>query len=238
MYNFKRLYLLTLYNIKLQFRQGFYFAWIFITLLYIIMLYFLPQNIKETILPLIMLSEPSTFAMIFTGAIVLMERDDKMFENLFITPLPVRTYIYSKMISITIPAALCTLLISGLNSQLSLKLLLLLPAVILTTFFFVICGLILSASSRDIISFLGKIAVYGSIFILTILDYFGIFAGYFQYLLPSKGALVLISTAVGYKSHSLFELILSVITMAAAVIIIMIPAEKLFYKQIILQGGE
>ncbi|MCK5198960.1 MAG: hypothetical protein KAR21_11445, partial [Spirochaetales bacterium] len=110
MYNFKRLYLLTLYNIKLQFRQGFYYAWIFITMLYIIMLYFLPENIKIIILPLIMLSEPSTFAMIFTGAIVLLERDDKMFENLFITPLPVRTYIYSKMISMTIPAALCTLL--------------------------------------------------------------------------------------------------------------------------------
>ena len=238
MYNFRRLYLLTLYNIKLQFRQGFYFAWIFITLLYITLLYFLPQNIKETILPLIMLSEPSTFAMIFTGAIVLMERDDKMFENLFITPLPVRTYIYSKMISITIPAALCTLLISGLSGHFSLKLVLLLPAVILTTFFFVICGLILSASSRDIISFLGKIAIYGSIFILTIFDYFGIFAGYFQYLLPSKGALVLISTAVGYKSHSLFELILAFTTMTAAVIIIMIPAEKMFYKQIILRGGE
>ena len=238
MYNFKRLYLLTLYNIKLQFRQGFYYAWIFITMLYILMLYFLPENIKMISLPLIMLSEPSTFAMIFTGAIVLLERDDKMFENLFITPLPVRTYIYSKMISMTIPAALCTLLISGLSSHFSLKLVLLLPAVILTTFFFVICGLILSASSRDIISFLGKIAVYGSIFILTILDYFGIFAGYFQYLLPSKGALVLISTAVGYKSHSLFELILAFTTMTAAVIIIMIPAEKMFYKQIILRGGE
>ena len=238
MYNLKRLYRLTLYNIKLQFRQGFYYAWIFITILYIIMLYFLPQNIKITILPLIMLSEPSTFAMIFTGAIVLLERDDKMFENLFITPLPIKTYIYSKMISISIPAVLCTFLISGLTGYFSLKLLLLLPAVILTTFFFVICGLILSASSRDIISFIGKIAVYGSIFILTILDYFGIFAGYFQYLLPSKGALVLISTAIGYKSHSLFDLILAFTTMTAAVIIIMIPAEKMFYKQIIVRGGE
>ena len=190
------------------------------------------------ILPLIMLSEPSTFAMIFTGAIVLLERDDKMFENLFITPLPIRTYIYSKMISISIPAVLCTFLISGLTGYFSFKLLLLLPAVILTTFFFVIYGLILSASSRDIISFIGKIAVYGSIFILTILDYFGIFSGYFQYLLPSKGALVLISTAVGYKSHSIFELILAFTTMTAAVIIIMIPAEKMFYKQIILRGGE
>lgn len=238
MYNLTRLYRLTLYNIKLQFRQGFYYAWIFITMLYIIMLYFLPQNITIIIIPLIMLSEPSTFAMIFTGAIVLLERDDKMFENLFITPLPIRTYIYSKMISISIPAVLCTFLISGLTGHFSLSLLLLLPAVILTTFFFVICGLILSASSRDIISFVGKIAVYGSIFILTILDYFGIFAGYFQYLLPSKGALVLISTAVGYKSHSFFELILAFTTLTAGVIIIMIPAEKMFYKQIILRGGE
>ena len=96
MYNLKRLYHLTLYNIKLQFRQGFYYAWIFMTLFYILILYFIPQNITYKILPLIMLTEPSTFAMIFTGAIVLLERDEKMFENLFITPLPIRTYIYSK----------------------------------------------------------------------------------------------------------------------------------------------
>jgi len=233
-----RLYSLTLYNIKLQFRQGFYYAWIFMTLFYILILYFLPQNIKNLILPLIMLSEPSTFAMIFTGAIVLLERDEKMFENLFITPLPIRTYIYSKMISIAIPATICTFIISGFSGNFSTKLLLLIPAVILTTFFCVILSLMLSASAKNVMSLVGKLGIYGSIFSLSILDYFGLLSGYFQYLLPTKGALVLISTAVGYKDHSLYELILSFLTMTIAVIVILYPAEKSFYKQIILQGGE
>ncbi|MDA3940213.1 MAG: hypothetical protein PF693_13060 [Spirochaetia bacterium] len=238
MSDLNRLYILTLYNIKLQFRQGFYFAWLFITFLYTAMLYFLPDNIKMVSLPIFMLSEPFTFALIFTGAIVLLERDDNMFENLFITPLPIRTYIFSKMISMAIPATVCTFLISGLSSSFSVHLLLLLPAVILTTFFFVAFSLMVSASAGNIISLVVKLGIYSFVFNLSILDYFGIIPGYFHYILPSKGALVLISTAVGYRSHSLFELILSVITMTAAVIIIMIPAEKSFYKQIILKGGE
>ncbi|MCP4162412.1 MAG: hypothetical protein GY760_20270, partial [Deltaproteobacteria bacterium] len=169
MSNAKMLIILTNYNIKLQFRQGFYYAWIFVTIFYICILYFLPPNLKELALPIIMLSEPSPFAMIFTGAIVLMERNEKMFENLFITPLPIKTYIYSKMISIAIPATFCTLLICSLNSKFSLKLLLLIPAVSLTTFFFVVFGLIISASAKDIISFIGRIGIFGSVFVLTIL---------------------------------------------------------------------
>jgi fluoroquinolone transport system permease protein len=233
-----RLYTLTLYNIKLQFRQGFYFAWIFMTLFYILILYFLPRNIKDLILPLIMLSEPSTFAMIFTGAIVLLERDEKMFENLFITPLPIRGYIYSKMISIAIPATICTFIISSFSGNFSIKLFLLVPGVILTTFFFVVFSLILSVSAKNILSLVGKIGLYGSIFGLSILDYFGIFTGYFQYILPTKGSLVLISTAVGYKIYSFFELFLAITTMTIAVILILVPAEKSFQRQIINQGGD
>ena len=238
MNSFKRLILLSTYNIKLQFRQGFYYAWLFITLFYILGLYFLPDNIKNTILPLIMLSEPSTFAMIFTGAIVLLERDEKMLENLFITPLSIRMYIYSKMISIAIPATVCTIIISAISSGLTIKLLLLIPAIILTTFFFVIFSLLLSVSSRDIMSFIGKIGIYGSIFSITILDYFGFLQGYFQYLLPSKGALVLISAAVGYRLYPVWEITLSLITMIISIILILIPAERAFYRQIILKGGE
>jgi hypothetical protein len=96
----------------------------------------------------------------------------------------------------------------------------------------------ISASAKNIISLVGRIGLYGSIFGLSILDYFGIFTGYFQYILPTKGALVLISTAVGYKNYSLFELLLAVATMIIAVILILIPAEKSFHKQIILQGGD
>jgi fluoroquinolone transport system permease protein len=238
MYNFRGLLSLTIYNIKLQLRQGFYFAWLFMTLFYLILLYFLPQNMRRLILPLILLSEPSTFAMIFTGAIVLLERDDKMLENLFITPLSVRTYIYSKMISISIPATICTVIIVGLNGIITIRLLLIIPAVILTTYFCVVFSLLISASARTIISLMGRIALYGSVFCLSILDYFGILNGYFQYILPTKGALVLISTATGYNNHSIFELILSLSTMIIAIIIILIPAEQTFYKKIIQQGGK
>lgn len=228
---------LLLCNIKLQYRQGFTTAWAVISVFYILGLYFIPENLKMKILPLILLSEPSTFAMIFTGAILLLERDERLLENLFITPMNIRQYMLSKALALSLPASICTTAIAAVLSGPAWSLLLIPPGIMLTTVFFVLLTFIPASASRDIMGLLYRIGIYGSIFTFSILDYFGILGGYHQYLLPSKGTLDMMSIAIGTKEGSILTLFLSLISLCGGIIIILPISEKHFRKNLIESGG-
>ncbi|MDC7239491.1 MAG: hypothetical protein PQJ50_03925 [Spirochaetales bacterium] len=137
------------YNITLQHRHGFTAAWAVITVLYTVCFYFLPEGITRWALPFGLFSEPSTFAMIFTGAIVLMERDEGLLENLFITPMNIRSYMVSKALALSLPACISTMLITLLITGPGFRILLLIPAVILNTHIFYLQGFICATGSMD-----------------------------------------------------------------------------------------
>lgn len=224
-------------NLKLQHRQGFNAAWGVISVFYILGLYFIPENLKMKMLPLILYSEPSTFAMIFTGAILLLERDEGLLANLFITPMSIREYMLSKALALSLPACLSTVVISLALAGPSWSLLFIPPGIILTTIFFVLLTFIPASASKDIMGLLYRIGIYGSIFIFSILDYFGILAGYHQYLLPSKGSLDLMSIAIGTKDGNFLTVILSLISLCGGILIILPLSEKHFRKNLIESGG-
>jgi len=227
---------LTLTNIQLQHRQGFTAAWAVISIFYILGLYFIPDSVTSRILPLVLLSEPSTFAMIFTGAILLLERDEGLLDNLFITPLSIRSYMISKALALSLPAMISTFVIMAALTPFRWSLLMVLPGVCLTTLFFSIYTFIPASGSKDVMILLGKTALYGSLFGLPILDYFGIIPGLYQYLFPSKGSLVLISLATGKKSFSFYEILLAFVSLAAGIGLVTPAAEKSFHKNLILKG--
>lgn len=228
---------LTAANIRLQHRQGFTAAWAVISVFYILGLYFISPALKRTILPLMLLSEPTTFAMIFTGAILLLERDEGLLNNLFITPLSVRSYMAAKALALSLPAMISTLVITALLAPLSWSLLMVLPGVFLTTLFFSIFTFIPASRSKDVMGLLGNIALYGSLFSFPVLDYFGIAAGFYQYLFPSKGTLVLTSLAAGGRKFGLIEIIPAFASLIAGILIVLPAAERSFRKNLILKGG-
>jgi len=228
---------LTLTNIRLQHRHGFTAAWAVISVFYILGLYFLPDHITARILPLVLLSEPTTFAMIFTGAILLMERDEGLLDNLFITPLSVRDYMVSKALALSLPAVISTLVITAALTPFRWSLLIVVPGVCLTTLFFSVFTFIPASRCRDVMDLLGKIAVYGSVFSLPVLDYFGIIPGLHQYLFPSKGTLVLTSLAAGEGTFRGYEIILAFTSLVAGILIVIPSAEKSFRRNLILKGA-
>lgn len=232
MNRFKVFMSLFICNIKLQHRQGFTAAWGVISVFYILGLYFIPSNIKTLVLPLVLLSEPSTFAMIFTGAILLLERDERLLDNLLITPMSINQYMTAKALALSIPAVFSTLLISLVLRGPSLSLLLIPPGVILTTLFFVLYTFIPATASKDIMGLLGRIGLYGSFFGLSLLDYFGIFSGYHQYLLPSKGTLELMAMGLAVKEVEPLNVLLSFLSLCAGILTILPLAEKQFRKNL------
>ncbi len=223
------------YNIRLQHRQGFTAAWSVITLLYILCFHFLPEEIVRFALPIGLFSEPSTFAMIFTGAIVLLERDEGLLENLFITPMTIRSYMVSKSLALSLPACLSTMTITLLVTGPALRILLLIPSVVLTTLFFSLLGFVCASGSGDIMGLFYRITLFGTPFSIPLLGYFGLFPGPWYYLLVSRGTLDLTSMAAGSAPVTIPWPALLSLTAGTALLLPL--AERAFTRNLLEKGA-
>ena len=56
-------------DIKFQIKQGFYLVYLIITIMYLIILSMLPENVLTIALPLVVFSDPSVLGLFFIGGI-------------------------------------------------------------------------------------------------------------------------------------------------------------------------
>jgi len=94
------------YDIRLQFRHYFYYAYLIVSIIYVIILRAVPLDFRQTAAVLVIFTDPSTLGFFFLGGIILLERGQKTLEGLFVTPLRVFEYMLSKILSLTLLALL------------------------------------------------------------------------------------------------------------------------------------
>jgi len=61
-------------DIRFQIKHGFYLVYVIITIMYLIILSFLPENILSVALPVVVFSDPSVLGLFFIGGIILLEK--------------------------------------------------------------------------------------------------------------------------------------------------------------------
>jgi len=82
-----------------QFRHGFYYAYLFMVLLYGIIILFLPAAYKQICATLFILSDTSALGFFFIGGVLLLEKKQSLLTNVAVTPLRISEYICSKCVS-------------------------------------------------------------------------------------------------------------------------------------------
>jgi fluoroquinolone transport system permease protein len=87
-------------------KNGMYGVYIFVNVIYIILLGYLPSEWKQTASTLLLLSDPTFLGMIFVGGILLLERNNSIPRGIGVSPLGSGGYIISKCISLMIIAEL------------------------------------------------------------------------------------------------------------------------------------
>jgi fluoroquinolone transport system permease protein len=91
-------------DITLQYKYGFYFLYVFLTLFYIALLSVLPFGWRSTAAILMIFSDPAALGIFFMGALVLYEKGERVLDSLAVSPVQPREYVLSKMISLSIIA--------------------------------------------------------------------------------------------------------------------------------------
>ena len=87
-------------DVKFQIKYGFYFIYLILTILYVCLIFALPENIKEKAATVMIFTDPAAMGMFFMGAIILLEKSQRVLNSLVVSPIKVWEYIASKCISL------------------------------------------------------------------------------------------------------------------------------------------
>ncbi len=105
-------------DIHFQWKYGFYFIYFILTLLYVCVIAALPEHWKNNIAAIMIYSDPAAMGLFFMGAIVLLEKSQKVLNAMVVSPVKVSEYILSKTIALIVISSIIALilgLVSGNN---------------------------------------------------------------------------------------------------------------------------
>lgn len=196
----KRLISSIKYDILFQYRQGFYLAYGFVTLFYLILLKILPINIANLILPFILFTDVSVLGFFFVGGIILLEKQQNSLDALMVTPLTVFEYLMSKFVSLSIIATLTTvILFLSISKNVSF-----LPALLMIVwtnmFFYTFLGIGLVSKVKSVNDYFVLAVPAGLILFLPMLTYFDIIKFPIFYLLPTEPAVEMLNQKITFPA--------------------------------------
>ena len=138
-------------DIKFQFKYGFYFIYAIFTIMYISVILFLPLEWKEKAAAVLIFSDPSAMGLFFMGAIVLLEKSERVLSTIAVSPVGADEYIVSKVVSLGIISA-----ISGASIALSAdtgNILIVIFGVLIGSALFTLIGLIVAVNINSLNQF-------------------------------------------------------------------------------------
>ena len=135
-------------DIRFQWKYGIYFLYLVISVFYIFALSMLKGNVKSIVGMILILSDPATMGMFFMGAIVLLEKSQRVLNSIAVSPVSPLQYLCAKVCSIGIISVVVGIII-GVAAEKS-NLLIIGISTLLASIIFSLCGLIVGAVTRSL----------------------------------------------------------------------------------------
>ncbi len=197
-----RLVHVILNDIKLQYRNGFYAAYLFVSLFYIITIKQFPESIQNWALLFVIITDPSVLGFYFIGGMLLLERRQNTFSALFISPLTISEYIVSKAVSLGLLSLLSSLAIITVIRGFAYNVPIFSTAVLASSLLFTLIGITLGVRARDINRYLFISPLYLIVFAFPLIRFFDVFDERVLFLVPTNGFFNLFHAAVTGRSLS------------------------------------
>lgn len=139
-------------DVKFQFKYGFYFVYVIFTAIYISLVFLFPPAWREKAAAIMIFSDPAAMGLFFMGAIVLLEKSERVLNSIAVSPVKIEEYIFSKVISLgAISTGVGMFIALGANSS---NLLVVALGTFLGSSFFTLLGLIVAANISSLNQFL------------------------------------------------------------------------------------
>lgn len=183
------------FDVKFQWRHGFYGAYVLVCAIYGVLLHFIPDGYLQQVVLLLTFSDPSALGLIFAGGIVLLERDQGIHDPLFVTPIRTREYLLGKALSLSMLSLLAAWVIHLSSVGLPASPFSFSAGIILTSSFITLVSIGAVVRCRTVNHFILLSQAYILPFLLPLLGYFGLWESKLFLLLPTEGTLRLLKSA-------------------------------------------
>lgn len=182
----------TLQEIKLQFRSGIYALYAVLTLTYLMLLWALPAAVRGTAAVLLIFSDPAAMGLFFMGALVLLEKSQRVHCSLAASPLGVWEYLFAKVVSLGLIGTLVALLLAGCSGSKALACVG--AGTLLSSALFSLCGLLAATRTNSLNRFLLATIPFEMVLCIpAVLWLFGVLRHPLWLLHPGVCAMVLLS---------------------------------------------
>jgi fluoroquinolone transport system permease protein len=198
------------WDVRLQLRNGFYYAGLFVAIVMIVLISQIPATYLDLFLPPFLIFNMIMTTFYFVAGLVLLEKRQLVLEGLVVTPLRQGEYLTSKVISLTILVIMESGLIVGLGYGLRLKWFWLLAALILMAAIYTLLGFVFVSRYESINELLLPSMLPMIALSLPLIDYFGWWESVLFYLIPTQGPLVM--TKAAFQPVAKWELGLAIFT--------------------------
>jgi fluoroquinolone transport system permease protein len=187
----RRLAATVLTDVRLQFRNGFYYATGLVVAFSIALLRWLPADAAALILPVVVLENVLMNAFYFVSGLLLLERVEGSFTAQSVTPLRPGEYLASKLATLTALSLLESLAIVGAVAGFDARLIPMAAGVALAAVLFCMTGVALAVRYDSINEFLMPSVLYTTLLTLPLLGHFGLGSPAWYLVHPIQGPLML-----------------------------------------------
>lgn len=159
------------YDIKLQWRQGFWMIYFIVSLMYLGILFSIPSENRLIVSILFVLSDTSVLGVTFVGALILLEKQQNVLQSLFVTPLQVRQYLWSKTTSLGLIALTMSFVLLVLPNKVDSYLWIRMYAVISSSIIFTLLGIGFASRVDTINQYFMSILVGSMVILLPVVPF-------------------------------------------------------------------
>lgn len=179
------------WDFRLQFRQGIFYAAVFVTVLWIILLRQLPDTGMRYLLPAAVYIELSVFGFYFMAGILYLEKGDGVLEALVITPLTTGEYLLSKVATLTLVAVVMSVAVLLGVQATGVDWLIYVVSVMANSWMLIMIGFIIAARYDAINEFLIPSILFMIPAQFPLLDYFDIWRSWLTYIILTQPTMLL-----------------------------------------------
>jgi fluoroquinolone transport system permease protein len=183
-------------DLRLQWRHGFWFAYAFVCLSYVLVLQLFAPQLRELLTMLVLFADPAVLGFFFIGGLMLLERGDGTLPGNFASPLRIDEWMLAKLASLTLLAIVASFAIA-LPLAPGLRPGWLLVAIVSTSSCFVVIGIVAGTRFSTVNRYLLGGGLATTPLLLPMLAPLGVFDTPVFHLLPTGAAFDLLALALG-----------------------------------------
>lgn len=212
-------------DIVFQWKYGFYALYFLMCIIYLVIFSLFKGDMKDTVISICVYSDPAAMGMFFMGALILLEKSQRVTNSIAISPVTVEEYILGKIMSIGIISEIVgiILLVQGNSENYYLSSI----GVFAGSAIFSLCGIIVGARIESLNQYIVWTIPFEIVgFVPVILYRIGIMRNHWLLLLhPGCGVMQLIE---GNMKMPLFSIINIIMWVAILFVIAELSVRKLF----------